>query len=87
MLAAVLLVSGAFATAYGGWRGYVAARAALLPLVREGDPTRALLDAARPVHARTRVRIVARNVALAAGWLGIAMYGLYLVTVGLAAPA
>ena len=42
---------------------------ALMPLVREGDPTRTLIDATRPVHARTRVRVMARNVVAAVGWL------------------
>jgi hypothetical protein len=39
------------------------------------------------VHARTRVRVAARNVAVAVGWLAVAMYGLYLLTVGLAGQA
>jgi hypothetical protein len=83
MTALVLLAAGAFLTAWGSWRGYLSARAALLPLVREGDATRTLIDASRPVHARTRVRIMARHVVLAVGWLAVAMYGLFLVTVGL----
>ena len=49
-----------------------------MPLVREGDPTRTLIDASRPVHARTRVRLMARNVVLAIAWLTVAMYGLFL---------
>ena len=81
-LAMVLVCAGAFLAALGGLRGYAAARAAL-PLVREGDPTRTLIDASRPVHARTRVRVMARNVALAIGWLTLGMYGLFLATVGL----
>jgi hypothetical protein len=87
MLSAVLLATGLFSVVYGCLRGYAAARAALLPLVREGDPTRSLIEATRPVHARTRVRIAARNVVLAVLWLGIAMYGMYLVTVGLEVAA
>ena len=87
MLAAVLVVSGLFAIAYGSWRGYVAARSALLPLVREGDPTRSLVEAQRPVHARTRVRLAVRHVLLAVGWLTVALYGMYLVTVGSAVAA
>ena len=59
----------------------------MLPLVREGDPTRTLIDATRPLHGRTRVRIAARNVALALGWLVVAMYGLFLATVGIGGPA
>jgi hypothetical protein len=87
MLSAVLLASGAFAVTYGSWRGYVAARAALLPLVREGDPTRTLLEAARPLHARMRLRLAVRNALLALVWLAVAMYGLYLLTVGMSVPA
>ena len=82
MLAAVLVVSGVFAIAYGSWRGYVAARTALAPLVREGDPTRTLVEAGRPLHARTRVRIAVRQVAVAVGWLTVALYGLYLAAAG-----
>jgi hypothetical protein len=63
-----LILSGLFLAAWGLWRGYVAARAALLPLTRDaGEPTRGLIEASRPVYARTRV----------------AMYGLFLATVGL----
>ena len=87
MLSAVLIATGLFATAWGCWRGYAAARAALVPLLREGEPTRALVDASRPVHARTRVRVAVRNVVFAVAWLAVAMYGLYLATVGMEARA
>ena len=87
MLGAVLLVSGLFATVYGTWRGYVAARAAMLPLVRDGETTRTLIDASRPLHERTRVRIAARRVLVAVAWLSVAMYGMYLATVGAAMAA
>jgi 2-keto-4-pentenoate hydratase len=83
MLSAILLLSGAFAATYGSWRGYVAARAALLPLVRDGEPTRALVERAQAPLARARVRLALRHVAAAVAWLAIAMYGLYLVTAGL----
>ena len=84
MLGAVLLVSGLFATVYGTWRGYLAARSALMPLARGGEPTRTLIDAGRPLHERTRVRAAARQVVLAVLWLSIALYGMYLATVGMA---
>ena len=87
MLGAVLLVSGLFATVYGTWRGYVAARAALLPLLREGEPTRSMIEAGRPLHARTRVRLAARQVIFAVAWLTVALYGMYLATVGVALDA
>jgi hypothetical protein len=78
-----LLFSGLVTLAYGTWRGYAAARLALRPLDRDGDPTRRLIDGARPVHERTRVRGTARQVLLAVGWLSLAMYGLFLATVGI----
>jgi hypothetical protein len=83
MLSAVLVATGLFLTVYGSLRGYVAARAALQPLGRGGEPTRTRVDAARPLLARTRVRGAARHLGLALAWLAIAMYGLYLATVGL----
>jgi hypothetical protein len=84
MLAVILLASGLVALGYGSWRGYAAARAALLPLLRDGDETRALIDATRPVLDRTRIRQAARNVLVAVAWIGVAMYGLYLATLGAA---
>jgi hypothetical protein len=81
MFQAVLFVSGAVAAIIGTWRGWVVAREALAPLVHEGDATRTLIDAGRPVHARMRVRRFARTVVVALGWLVIAMYGLFLVAV------
>ncbi len=82
MTGVVLLCSGLFLVAWGSWRGYAAARSALVPLVREGDPTRSLVDSTRPIHARARVRLAVRHVGLALIWLGVAMYGMYLAAVG-----
>jgi hypothetical protein len=84
MTGAVLVISGLFAVVYGSWRGYAAARQAVLPLVRDGDETRTLIEAARPVHERSRVRRAARHAGLSTMWLVVAMYGLYLATVGMA---
>jgi hypothetical protein len=81
MVDAVLVASGVVATVLGTWRGYVVAREALGPLVHEGDATRTLIDAGRPVHARMRVRLFARRVVSAMAWLALAMYGLFLVSV------
>jgi hypothetical protein len=79
-----LLVLAGLATAFlASWRGYAAARAALGPLVHDGEPTRTAIEAARPVLARTRVRRFARQVALAIGWLLVATYGLFLLSVGM----
>jgi hypothetical protein len=83
MAGLVLLVCGLVLVAWGTWRGHASARAALLPLVAHGDPTRTLVDSTRPVHARTRVRVAVRHVVLAVGWLGIALYGLFLATTGM----
>jgi hypothetical protein len=80
--ALVLIASGTYALAWGLVRGYVSARAALLPLVGDGEPTRSLIEASKPVFARTRVRTSIRFAALAVGWLVIALYGLFLTTVG-----
>jgi hypothetical protein len=80
MVGAILLLSGFVAVTYGSWRGYAAARSALIPLLREGDETRSRIDAARPIHARARVRAAARNVVFAVAWIMVAMYGLYLLT-------
>ena len=87
MVGAVLVLSGLVTVAWGSWRGYGAARSALAPLVREGDPTRTLIEASQPLHARSRVRLAARHVLLAIAWVCVSMYGLYLLTVGLAGPA
>jgi hypothetical protein len=83
MVGAVLVLSGMVAMGYGSWRGYASARAALLPLVREGDPTRTLIEASRPFHTRSRVRVALRQVVLAVGWLSVALYGMYLLSAGI----
>jgi hypothetical protein len=75
----VLLASGIAVIAIGLSRGYVAARGALAPLARDGDPTRAAIEASRPWPMRPRVREFARNVAVSIGWIALAMYGLFLV--------
>jgi hypothetical protein len=55
--------------------------------VREGDETRTLIEAARPIHERSRVRLAVRHAGLSMLWLGVAMYGLYLAIVGMAVGA
>jgi hypothetical protein len=82
MVGAVLLLSGVIAATYGSWRGYVSARSALVPLLRDGDETRSRIEAARPVHNRPRVRVAARRVVFALAWIVVAMYGLFLLTAG-----
>jgi len=81
-MSAVLLLTGIAAVAIGSWRGYAAARVAISPLAHEGEPTRTLIEEGRPVFHRTRVRTAIRHLALAIAWLAIAMYGLFMVSVG-----
>ncbi len=82
MAALVLILSGTYALAWGLVRGYVSARAALLPMLGDGEPTRGLIEASRPIYERARVRAAMRQAAFAVLWLTVAMYGLFLVTVG-----
>src|SRR5262249_34282162 len=82
MVGAVLVLAGLVLFVAATSRGYVAARSALLPLVGEGDPTRTLIDATRPLRERPRVRVAARSVAISIGWIVVAGYGLFLATVG-----
>jgi hypothetical protein len=81
----VLVACGSIALVVGTWRGYVVAREALGPIVRDdGEPTRRAIDATRPPLARMRVRAFARRTGVAIGWLVVAIYGLALVVEGLA---
>jgi hypothetical protein len=77
-----LLGSGAALACIGGWRGYASARRALAPLIHEGEPTRARIEATRPFPMRPRVRMFAARVALSIGWLTLAFYGLFLAVTG-----
>ena len=85
MLGVTLTACGLVAATFGTWRGYTNARAALVSLAGDGDPTRASIDASRPILARTRVRRFVRPVVAAMLWLAIAMYGLLMVSLGGAA--
>ena len=78
----LLVGCGLTALMVGAWRGYALTREAVAPFVHAGDPTRSAIEAARPVHARFRVRLFVRRVAVAAAWLVIALYGLYLIQAG-----
>ena len=82
MISAVLVACGVVAVVVGAWRGYLAARSALAPLVQPRDETRTLLESGRPMLERPRVRRAIRNVAFSVGWLGVALYGLFLASVG-----
>ena len=78
----VLILCGAIALVFGLGRGYVEARSALGPFMHEGEPTRTLVDAGRPVLERARVRLFLRRTAVAVGWLVVALYGLLLLSYG-----
>ena len=73
MLGVTLTACGLVAATFGTWRGYANARAALVSLAGDGDPTRVSIDAGRPILARTRVRRFVRPVVVAMLWLAIAM--------------
>ena len=78
----VIEACGAVAAVIGGWRSYVMAREALVPLARDGDPTRRAIEAVQPLPMRPRVRLFARRLVLSIGWLIVGSYGLYLVVAG-----
>jgi hypothetical protein len=81
-MSVVLVLSGLAVIVVGTWRGFAAARLALGPLIHEGDPTRTLIEAGRPVFLRSRVRSFARHFVTALAWLAVALYGLFLTSVG-----
>ena len=75
----VLQLCGVIAVVIALWRSYVATREAVGPLIHDGDPTRTAIEATRRVTDRPRVRLFARRLGVAIGWLGVAMYGLFLI--------
>lgn len=83
LVAAILGLCGATAVIVGAWRGYAVAREAIAPLAHAGEPTRTAIEATRPLLARSRVRLFVRRLAASLGWIAIALYGLFLVSVGL----
>jgi hypothetical protein len=85
-MAVVLIACGAAALVIGMWRSYALAREALAPLVRDGEPTRTTVEAGEPVHRRSRVRRFVRRAVLSTAWLAVTLYGLFLVSVGMALP-
>jgi hypothetical protein len=78
----LLTACGLTALALGSWRSYAVARDALGPIVHDGEPTRTRVEASWPVYRRSRVRRFVRRVVVSVGWLSIAMYGLFLASVG-----
>ena len=75
----VLQACGVIAVVIALWRGYVVTREAVGPLIHDGDPTRTAIEATRRVTDRPRVRLFARRLGVAIGWLAVAMYGLFLI--------
>jgi hypothetical protein len=75
----VLQLCGVIAVGIALWRSYVVTREAVGPLIHDGDPTRTAIEATRRVTDRPRVRLFARRLGVAIGWLAVAMYGLFLI--------
>jgi hypothetical protein len=75
----VLQLCGVIAIVIAASRSYAATRQAVGPFVHEGDPTRTALEATRRITDRPRVRLFARRLVVAIGWLAVVMYGLFLV--------
>lgn len=82
-MGAILEFCGLTAALVGAWRGYAVAREAISPLVHAGEPTRTAIEATRPLLARPRVRLFVRRLSISIGWIAIALYGLFLASVGL----
>jgi hypothetical protein len=78
-VALVLALCGVVLTAVGLLRSYAVARQAIAPLIHQGDPTRAAIEALRPLLLRPKVRTVASRAMVSMGWLAVSLYGLYLV--------
>lgn len=81
-MGAILGLCGLTAAFVGAWRGYAVAREAISPLVHAGEPTRTAIEATRPLLARPRVRLFVRRLAISIGWIAVALYGLFLASVG-----
>ena len=81
-MGAILGLCGLTAAVVGVWRGYAVARQAISPLVHAGEPTRTAIEATRPLLARPRVRLFVRRLAISIGWIAVALYGLFLASVG-----
>jgi hypothetical protein len=75
----VLQLCGVIAVVIAASRSYAATREAVGPLVHDGDPTRTAIEATRRITDRPRVRLFARRLGVAIGWLAVAMYGLFLI--------
>ena len=75
----VLQLCGVIAVVIAAARSYAVSREAISPLIHDGDPTRTAIEATRRLTDRPRIRLFARRLAVAIGWLAVAMYGLFLI--------
>ena len=78
-VALVLGTCGLVLTVVGLLRSYLVARTAIAPLIHQGDPTRAAIEALRPLPVRPKFRTVLLRALVSMGWLALSLYGLYLV--------
>lgn len=81
-MSAVALVLGACGlvlTLIGLVRSYAVARQAIAPLIHQGDPTRAAIEAMRPLPLRPKFRTALVRAVTSMGWLALSLYGLYFV--------
>ena len=78
-VALLLGLCGIVLAVVGLLRSYAVARRAIAPLVHQGDPTRAAIEALRPFPLRPKVRTVASRALVSIGWLAVSLYGLYLI--------
>jgi hypothetical protein len=81
-VAILLMVCGLTAVVVGTWRGYAVARSALGPIVDDGESTRTKIEASLPIYRRSRFRRFVRRVAVSVAWLSLAMYGLFMTSIG-----
>jgi hypothetical protein len=79
LLQFLLLTCGFVLVVVGLARSYLLARQAIAPLVHQGDPTRAAIEALRPLPMRPRFRTAALRAVMSMAWLVISLYGLYFV--------
>jgi hypothetical protein len=78
-VALVLGACGLVLMIVGLLRSYLVARTAIAPLIHQGDPTRAAIEALRPLPFRPKFRTVLIRALVSMGWLALSLYGLYLV--------
>ena len=78
-VAVILFACGVVLAAVGLIRSYAVARQVIAPLVHQGDPTRAAIEALRPLPLRPKVRTAVVRALVSMAWLVVSLYGLYFV--------